>query len=223
MGKKIVAKKSWSKRKYLAMGAFAKSVGTGLTGNADFTTPAPPIAPGALTIAGQLVIDLYSNRLNGPTNKTNFKAAIKDCDDKLHLNVDYISEQAGGSALKIESTNCVASTNSYTHAVRLGTTPTPALKALGGNRMKSTVKKMLGATSYVHIFYTDKDSIITVDVDAISCMSAVGGSFSFCNGGVSREMGGFTANKKIYCCTVAKNAAGYGNLSASTSSGVLGN
>ena len=223
MGKKIVAKKSWSKRKYLAMGAFAKSVGTGLTGNADFTTPAPPIAPGALTIAGQLVIDLYSNRLNGPTNKTNFKAAIKDCDDKLHLNVDYISEQAGGSALKIQSTNCIASTNVATPAVRLGDTPTPALKALGGNRMKSTVKKMLGSKSMTHIFYTDKDSIITVDVDTISMMSTTGGSFFMTTGGLTKEMGGFSANKKIYCCAVAKNKVGYGNLSASTSSGVLGN
>ena len=221
MPKKIIALKNWKKRAYLAMGAIAKSIATGLTGNANFTTPAPPVTPVALAAAGQLVIDLHPTRNNGPSNKTTFKNAVNDCNDKMVLDVDYISEQAGGDALKIESANCVASTNTKVTPVRLGNTPTPALKPLGGNRVQSKVKKMVGSKMMTHIFYDDPESVITVDIDTISMTSAHGGSFFMTSGSLTKEMGGFTANKKIYCVTVGKNKVGYGNLSSPNSTGVL--
>ena len=221
MPKKIIAKKTWRKKRYLQMGTYAKNNATKMTGNANFLLPVPPVAVGAMTIAGQLVIDLYPNRNDSLANKDAFKSAVDDCDDKLHLQIDYVSEQSGGDATKIISAGCIPSTNAVTVAVRLGNTPTPAFKALGGGRMKSKVAKVPGATSYMRIFFDDPESILNVDVDTISCVSANGGSFFFCDGKLTREMGGFTANKKIYGACVCKNNMGYGNLSAITSSGVL--
>src|ERR1700722_8452402 len=221
MAKIIGAKKTWSRTKPTEMAAFGLNSVRMMTGNSSYLTPKIPLSD--MTDSCDLVNELYPNRNDGDENKTDDKEAVDDLETKLQKQQAYVTEQAGGVTLVIESAGFVATTNGRKTVVRLGDTPTPKLKPMGGNRMKSRVKKVAGATSYVFIFFDDPDSIISADIDTITCISADGGSFSFCYGGGFNEMGGFTANKKIYCIAICKNKVGYGNLSAITSSGVLGN
>jgi len=223
MAKQITGKKDWDKRKPTEMAAKALYKVSKMTANTNFPTPEVPLTgAGSLTVAANLVNTLYAARNDNPENKTNFKNAVNDLDEKLTLQMSYVSYVAGGVATIIQSGGFVATTNGRTVAVRLGDTPTPKLTPMGGNRVKSVVAKMPGSKIMTHIFFTDPESIISVDIDTISCMSTNGGSFFICSGSNNKEMGGLTANKKVYCCAVGKNKVGYGNLSAITSTGVLG-
>ena len=192
-----------------------------MTGNPDMTTPSPKVPLLDMTESANAVTEQYADRFNGPMNKENFKNAVNDLDLKLHEQLGYASNQADGIALIIDSAGFAATTNARKVAVRLGDTNTPKLKTMGNGKMKSTIVRMEGAKEYVHIFFHDPNSIIIVTRNTISCMSANGGSFSMVSGKLKEVMEGFTPNKKIYACAVARNKRGYGNLSAIISSGVL--
>jgi hypothetical protein len=219
MPKQIVVKITWSVKKPLLMASFAKEVATDMTGNATY--PQPPVKPSDLADAAELVIKTYALRNNGAEAKTNFENALSDLDNMLHLQEEYVSHVAAGDTLKIESAGFVATTNERNAAVRPEAPNASKLTALGGGRLKSSVNKVIGATDYTHIFYTDPDSIIVLDQFHISFSSAKGGKFIVATGGLYEEVSGLPELTKAYVIVVAHNSAGYSNASPAVSIGVI--
>ncbi len=213
MARLIVVLMSWIKLAATDMAAFALTVVTKMTDNANF--PTPDVSLKDLSDQANLVVSTYGDRKNGSIAKTAFDDALAALDNMLHLQAYYVNDianQPGNSPTTVNdiivSAGYTSTKTGHTAATRPIATDAPILTTEEGGILHLFLKHGIpGAGSYCWVIFLD--AVVNIAILNNTLIIPTGGNIIIIPEGTTREqVTGLTPGTTVHVMVLAQNAAG---------------
>ena len=204
MPKLIVVLLNWTLDTQLKMISLGNNVVTYM-GNNVGTFATPTVTLIILKAAVDRLQAAYNGRLNGDEGRIEYENAAIALDDLLHDQAIYVNGIAKGDAATIAKSGYKSSTNVQVRKTKPVAPDAAKLGTDAGGGLKITLRKVLGATSYINVVFFGAVGTITVGNNYVK--PSIEAIVITC-GKLIEELGGIPAGTTATVISFAQNSAG---------------
>jgi len=203
---------NWYNASPLVISSIMKDTVTGMTGNANFTTPDVPLP--TMDTAAIRIVNAWNNRENGDPGKVELVNAVNDGIDKLNKQADYVDTTVKGDRAKLVSSGFKATSDVKHPSVVPSQAAAAKINTLPG-KLKLSTDKVEGADKYHYVLFVGGPGTVNI-VDGqmkVSHGPQTTDVIIVPAGHLHEEISGIDPLQKVFVGVLAANAAGIAAMS----------
>ena len=203
---------NWNGASPLVISSIMKDTVTGMTGNANFLTPAV-LLPG-MTTAANRIDTAYNNRENGDAGKVELVNAVNAGIGLLNTQADYVDSTVHGDRAKLVSSGFKATSDVKHPSVVPSQAAAATIKPETG-KLKLSTDKVEGADKYHYVLFVGGPGTVNI-IDGqmkVSNGPQTTDVIIVPAGHLHEEVSGIDALQKVFVGVLAANAAGIAPMS----------